>query len=283
MHRGKHRISFLLAFFQDHARALARTVLLSPRHTWALLSTPLWSSWLPPSLLSLSRAERTAQAGAPSQLPGLPPCQQGRARFVFQGGGVGPEQLQPGGACLAPAAQLHLSQQLWLSRPCCQGGGAARTPSPALPGPGAARPGRPCTAAPAETRGDSSCQPWHRGWRCMVALSREKGYILGLSSPQKCLHWVLPCCPLCPCCCRCHAPPFPLWVAQDFGIYSSTCAPRMKWSCQQPLTKEGCWVPCGGRCPVATIWYQMTNLKLLNHEWDTRITSRTSLQWKPQV
>lgn len=112
-----------------------------PWHTWALLSTSLWSSWLPPSLLSPSRGERTAKAGAPSQLPSLPHCQQGRARFVFQGGGVGLEQLQPGGACPAPAAQLHLSQQLRPPRPCCQGWGAARPrcrpaqPGPAQPGP----------------------------------------------------------------------------------------------------------------------------------------------------
>lgn len=88
-----------------------------PQHTGVLLSTPHWSTWLLPSLLSLSRDERTAKAGAPSQLPSLPPCQQGRAQFVFQGGGVGLEQLQPGGACLAPAAQLHLSQQLRLPSP----------------------------------------------------------------------------------------------------------------------------------------------------------------------
>lgn len=282
-HREKHRLSFPLAFFQGHAGALARTVPFCPHHTWAPLSAPLRSGCLLLPLLSLTRGERTAGTGTgpgprpPPSSPASPRCQRGRVRFVYQGDGLRLEQLRPGAPC--PAARLHLSQQLLPSPALLLGAvGAAgcRAPSPAAapasvpPGPAAS-----CAAAPAEAGVDSSCHElrhWGRGGRSL--LLREKGQIWGLSGPAEGSRGVPSsrCPPPRPRCRRPHTRPFPQRAVLDFGICSSNCAPMVKKSCRLPLTKEGCRVPCNGRRPVATMCYQMTNLKPFTRTSDTSLT-----------
>lgn len=109
-----------------------------------------------------------------------------------------------------------------------------------LPGPGAARPGRLLRSCAGRDRRGQQLPATTPGLGVADGTFKGERLNFGAFQPDQMLALSAVLLPPCPLCCRLHAPPFPQRVAQGFGIYSSSCAPRMKQSCQQPLTKEGC-------------------------------------------